>query len=812
MKEYRWRIVFALLLAVLTLATTVMDASATLIVRAMPNGVTSKLTPWDSGPYTWPGNNLELWGNVTYTGAGALTYTWDFGAGEGATSGTVTNGNNIVANHAYASGGSYIAKLTVTDGTETDSATVDIDVLPLTLEFQKNLAVQRGLKYLYMTKTGYTVNNCAAYYWDAEGRWFAITNLAVLAFEDYGHRETNDATVDNSDIYAYVVKMGLRMITAYLATESAGNDPANGQYDLNNDLLRVYSTGTGSRSLYETGILAMTIANTATPAVVVGSCGSAAIRGMTYKQVLEDVIDWLAYAQEIRPGCHVGGWRYGERYCSSDNSVSQWPALGMSSAAKAPFAVAIPAMVKTRLASWIASSQGVSGGFDYYPGYNWFNIAKTGAGLAQMTFTGNGNLANALGFMNLHWNDNDGNPYSDYSNRSDHYSMYAAKKGLQAAGITNVGAHNWQQEYNQWYVNNQVNAGTSGVYWPASQRIGSSITTTAFSLLVMAPGLTELPPVSVAGADQQVPPLAPVTFNGSSSYHTDPAKHIVKYEWDFNYDGVTFNINATGPIVTKSPGYTLSGVPSKQYTVALKVTDDSSPALTSFSTLIVTVSVNDQAPVANPGGPYLGAAGLPITFDGSLSHDANVSGGANPICPGGAVTPSGCDEIVRYEWNIDGNILLGKTVNYTFGSTGTRNVSLKVTDSFGASAAQSVNATTVAVSDLYLVSYVPTVDSYNRVTKRWTKGWKVGIRNRGNGDATGVTGVLTGASIPPNVTVMDGKVTWGTVPFGTTVLSGDDFQISFPLGTNPPDLSKITWDVQFTDGLGTQHVIRNLPQ
>ena len=100
MKEYRWRIVFALLLAVLTLATTVMDASATLIVRAMPNGVTSKLTPWDSGPYTWPGNNLELWGNVTYTGAGALTYTWDFGAGEGATSGTVTNGNNIVANPA----------------------------------------------------------------------------------------------------------------------------------------------------------------------------------------------------------------------------------------------------------------------------------------------------------------------------------------------------------------------------------------------------------------------------------------------------------------------------------------------------------------------------------------------------------------------------------------------------------------------------------------------------------------------------------------------------------------------------------------
>ena len=105
MKGISWRILCIMFLAVMTLAATVMDASATLIVRAMPNGVTSKLTPWDSGPYTWPGNSLELWGNVTYTGSGTLNYTWDFGAGEGATSGTVTNVNNIAANHTYAGSG-----------------------------------------------------------------------------------------------------------------------------------------------------------------------------------------------------------------------------------------------------------------------------------------------------------------------------------------------------------------------------------------------------------------------------------------------------------------------------------------------------------------------------------------------------------------------------------------------------------------------------------------------------------------------------------------------------------------------------------
>ncbi len=40
------------------------------------------------------------------------------------------------------------------------------------------------------------------------------------------------------------------------------------------------------------------------------------------------------------------------------------------------------------------------------------------------------------------------------------------------------------------------------------------------------------------------------------------------YEWDFDYDGVNFDVDATGPTVAHT--YTAAGV----YTVALRATDD----------------------------------------------------------------------------------------------------------------------------------------------------------------------------------------------------------------------------------------------
>ncbi len=63
----------------------------------------------------------------------------------------------------------------------------------------------------------------------------------------------------------------------------------------------------------------------------------------------------------------------------------------------------------------------------------------------------------------------------------------------------------------------------------------------------------------------------PVAFDASSSDTCDPTRSIVLYEWDFSYDGVTFNVEGTGVNVTHT--FSTSG----PIEVALRVTDQPVP-------------------------------------------------------------------------------------------------------------------------------------------------------------------------------------------------------------------------------------------
>ena len=58
-----------------------------------------------------------------------------------------------------------------------------------------------------------------------------------------------------------------------------------------------------------------------------------------------------------------------------------------------------------------------------------------------------------------------------------------------------------------------------------------------------------------------------ITFSASSSFHEDPLRTIVSYEWDFDYDGSNFSVTEEGETVT----IRLSG---EELNVALRVTDD----------------------------------------------------------------------------------------------------------------------------------------------------------------------------------------------------------------------------------------------
>lgn len=792
------------------------SAFATLKVNVMPSGAVSQPHSWDSkGPYTWPGNTLELWGNVNYDGANALTYTWAFGGAEGSVSGNVTNRDNISVTHAYASSGSYVATLTVTDGTQTDTDTVFIDVVPVSLDVRVNLAIQKGLKRLYLDRRNTTVDGIAAHYWGGSQNP-ANSAMAVLAFENHGHLAKNDP---NLDIYAETVSKGLNYLFNLMRGQAASNPANQSSADINNNGRAVYCYTT---DMYHVGMTTMAIAGTADPDAIVGPAGSAEVEGKTYRTVLEDMVDFIAYAQEERTNYSgYGGWRYTPNYGSSDNSVGQWPLLGLGEAGRAPWNIQPPAWVKTNLIRWINYDQNANGGFGYESAGSYPNIAKTGAGIAMMAYAGSGgNMNNAVNFINTYWNTDQGGWLYHY-HLGYHYAMYGVKKGMEFANLSLIGAHDWQEEYNQYYVNWQ-NANGS---WPGSYWVNYAPLETSTALLVLAP-LEACKPVADAGADKETPINQAVSFNGSNSYHTCPQSNsIVTYEWDFDYNGVNFTVDATGAMASKAGYVITNGTDTQLYTVALRVTDNQSPAGQSIDTLVVKVTNGNIAPVADPGGPYVGAVGADVVLDGSGSYDDNQAGGSNPIA--NPARPSGFDEIVSYKWDTDGDGLYGDedspadkmgispTVNFgTF--MGTKTIGLKVTDSFGKTAAQSVNLSTVALSDIAPIGYVETLRQYNRLTGKWTIGWKLKIQNSGTSAATAVKAKLTPGSIPAGVTVLDDNVSFtlpdSSIDPGEIQTSDDDFRYVYSRTTSGPDLTKITWDIELTDALGTRHIIRNIPQ
>ena len=90
-----------------------------------------------------------------------------------------------------------------------------------------------------------------------------------------------------------------------------------------------------------------------------------------------------------------------------------------------------------------------------------------------------------------------------------------------------------------------------------------------------------------------------IAFDGSGCSHGRLDRSIVLYEWDFDYNGHRFDVDATGVNVTHS--YSHFG----SYTAALRVTDDNEPAKTAIDTEKIDVSLGNRAPVADGDGPLL---------------------------------------------------------------------------------------------------------------------------------------------------------------------------------------------------------------
>lgn len=124
-----------------------------------------------------------------------------------------------------------------------------------------------------------------------------------------------------------------------------------------------------------------------------------------------------------------------------------------------------------------------------------------------------------------------------------------------------------------------------------------------------------------------------MTFDGGGSFHSNPDRSIARYEWDFDYDGVGFDVDATG--ATAVHGY---GDRGGTVTAALRVTDDGVPPRSAQTTREVHPGGLNRPPVANAGGPYAIDPGSVLELNGLGSFD--------PDAPCG-------DTIAFWDWDLD---------------------------------------------------------------------------------------------------------------------------------------------------------------
>ena len=122
--------------------------------------------------------------------------------------------------------------------------------------------------------------------------------------------------------------------------------------------------------------------------------------------------------------------------------------------------------------------------------------------------------------------------------------------------------------------------------------------------------VANVPPSSDAGGPYNVDEGSSLTFTGSA---TDPGQDTLTFEWDFTYDGATFNVDASGDDLTgPSNTYPNDGA----FTVALRVRDDDGGV---GSIQSVAVTVNNVPPTANAGTTYTGDEGSVINFTGTAT-------------------------------------------------------------------------------------------------------------------------------------------------------------------------------------------------
>lgn len=318
----------------------------------------------------------------------------------------------------------------------------------------------------------------------------ASTALAVLKFETRAIELGMDPMGPDYDYYAQVID-GLGYIMANFHNISINVQPA-GNPDSNGNEYGTYfnqaECGQG-HVVYNSAIAMMAISASGHPEL--------------YAAVLQDAIDYMAWAQaDNNCGLNRGGWRYVPD-CSSDNSNAGYVTLGLGFAeAPSPFGfgLSVPQWVKDELSIWIdviqddVDGDADDGGSWYEPYWSWVNVLKTGNLIFEMVLvgdtTGTPRLQDAVDYIERHWQDPNIDPGWGYNvDPANYQALFILKKGLDFARIQlldidgdGIPEHDWFMEIATVIVGEQNDDGSwPGCYW------GSQVLCTTWALLALEP-------------------------------------------------------------------------------------------------------------------------------------------------------------------------------------------------------------------------------------------------------------------------------------------------------------------------------------
>ena len=274
-----------------------------------------------------------------------------------------------------------------------------------------------------------------------------------------------------------------------------------------------------------------------------------ACEGMTYEEVMTDLVDFLAWAQtDGGPG--RGGWRYGIYNNAAgygDNSVAQWPVLGLVAAEQ--WGIYAPQFVKDEMEYWVDFiQQDSSGGSGYHVPDHIVNISKTGGLLVEFYYLGDDmntlRAQAARGYIDSRWNVS---PYGTYYGNKGHpYAMFSVFKGLELMQVLTVPsapanpdtpAGDWWGDYCEYLVNTQAHPGPGLGYWGGYYYWGRYLATPWYIIILQA----SVFPISV---DIVVPEVACDITGHQVDVHYSVARFTASgtlsvYRDDVLYDTVT---------------------------------------------------------------------------------------------------------------------------------------------------------------------------------------------------------------------------------------------------------------------------------